>query len=55
LILVGKVNREYFSELIAKAEKFIQKKISFVVFHEDEFAMKEEKIISENDLLLWKK
>jgi hypothetical protein len=55
LILVGKVNREYFSELIAKAEKFIQKKIRFVVFHEDEFAMKEGKIISENDLLLWKK
>jgi hypothetical protein len=55
LILVGKVNREYFSELIAKAEKFIQKKIRFVVFHEDEFAMKEEKIISENDLLLWEK
>jgi hypothetical protein len=52
---VGKVNREYFSELIAKAEKFIQKKIRFVVFHEDEFAMKEKKIISENDLLLWEK
>ncbi len=55
LILVGKVNREYFSELIAKAEKFIQKKIRFVVFHEDEFSMKEGKIISENDLLLWEK
>jgi predicted nucleotidyltransferase len=55
LILVGKVNREYFSELIAKAEKIIQKKIRFVVFHEDEFAMKEKKIISENDLLLWEK
>lgn len=55
LILVGKVNREYFSELIAKAEKIIQKKIRFVVFHEDEFTKKENKIISENDLLLWKK
>jgi hypothetical protein len=55
LILVGKLNREYFSELIAKAEKFIQKKIRFVVFHKDEFARKEGKIISENDLLLWKK
>jgi predicted nucleotidyltransferase len=55
LILVGKVNREYFSELIAKAEKFIKKKIRFVVFHLDEFTSKEDKIISESDLLLWKK
>ncbi len=55
LILVGKVNREYFSDLIFKAEKFIQKKIRFVVFDENEFEMKEEKIIGENDLLLWKK
>jgi dTDP-glucose 4,6-dehydratase len=55
LIFVGKVNREYCSELISKAEKFILKKIRFVVFHEDEIALKEEKIISENDLLLWKK
>lgn len=55
LILVGKVNREYFSELIAKAEKFIQKKIRFVVFHMDEFTLKEDKIISGSDLLLWEK
>ncbi len=53
--LVGKVHRVYFSELIAKAEKFIQKKIRFVVFDVDEFADKEAKIISENGLLLWRK
>jgi predicted nucleotidyltransferase len=53
LILVGKVNREYFSDLIAKAEKYIQKKIRFVVFDEQEFSEKQEKIISEHDLLLW--
>jgi hypothetical protein len=55
LILIGKVNREYFSELIAKAENFIQKKIRFVVFDVVEFAIKERKIISGNDLLLWEK
>jgi len=55
LILVGKVNREYFSDLIAKAEKYIQKKIRFVVFSDEEFAVKQEKIISEHDLLLWSK
>ena len=53
LILVGKVNREYFSDLIAKAEKYIQKKIRFVFFSDEEFAVKQEKIISEHDLLLW--
>lgn len=53
LILIGKIKREYFSELMAKAEKYIQKKIRFVVFDADEFAEKEAKIISENDLLLW--
>jgi hypothetical protein len=55
LILVGKVNREYFNDLIIKAEKFIQKKIRFVVFDEKEFAAKEEKIVSDHDLLLWEK
>ncbi len=53
LILIGIVNREYFSELIGKAEKFIQKKIRFVVFDEQEFSSKQEKIISDHDLLLW--
>ncbi|MBU3662647.1 MAG: nucleotidyltransferase domain-containing protein [Bacteroidetes bacterium] len=55
LILVGKINRAYFSELIAKSEKFIHKKIRFVVFDAKEFAEKEAKIISENDLMLWEK
>jgi hypothetical protein len=55
LILVGKIKREYFSELIAKAEKYIQKKIRFVVFEEDEFAAKQAKVLSANDLLLWSK
>lgn len=53
LILVGSIKREYLSELIVKAEKYIQKKIRFVVFDADEFEKKETKIIAENDLLLW--
>ncbi len=55
LILVGKINREYFSELVIKAEKYIQKKIRFVVFHPQEFIDKRAKILHENDLLLWEK
>jgi predicted nucleotidyltransferase len=55
LILVGKIKREYFSELMAKAEKYIQKKIRFVVFDIQEFSLKQDKVISEHDLLLWEK
>jgi hypothetical protein len=55
LILVGEINREYFSELVIKAEKYIQKKIRFVVFQPQEFTDKRAKILHENDLLLWEK
>ena len=55
LILVGDVNREYFNDLIIKAEKFIKKKIRFVVFEPQEFLEKQNQILGLNDLLLWKK
>jgi hypothetical protein len=55
LILVGKVNREYFNELVIKTEKYIKKKIRFVVFDLKEFDEKRLRILESNDLLLWKK
>lgn len=55
LILVGNVNREYFHNLVVKAEKYIQKKIRFVVFSPEEFAQKHNQLLQENDLLIWKK
>lgn len=55
LVLVGEVNREYFNELVIKAEKYIKKKIRFVVFEPEEFEVKKIKILQLNDLLLWKK
>jgi hypothetical protein len=55
LIVVGKINREYFSDLVIKSEKYINKKIRFVVFIPNEFVEKKVKILQENDLLLWKK
>jgi hypothetical protein len=55
LILVGKINREYFNELVMKAEKYIKKKIRFVVFDQPEFEEKRSKILKTNDLLLWEK
>jgi hypothetical protein len=53
LILVGDINREYYSDLVIKAEKYIKKKIRFVVFQPQEFIDKKAKILQENDLLLW--
>jgi hypothetical protein len=53
LIMVGNINREYFSELVIKAEKYINKKIRFVVFNPEEFSVKKEKILNMNELLLW--
>jgi hypothetical protein len=55
LVLVGKVNREYFNELVIKTEKYIKKKIRFVVFDLNEFEGKRLKILESNDLLLWEK
>jgi hypothetical protein len=55
LILIGKINREYFNDLVIKAENYINKKIRFVTFSSLEFFDKKERILNEYDLLLWKK
>ncbi|MBC7381848.1 MAG: ArsR family transcriptional regulator [Bacteroidia bacterium] len=55
LILVGNINREYLNNLIFKTEKFVKKKIRYLVFDPNEFETKKEKILSSSDLLLWKK
>jgi predicted nucleotidyltransferase len=55
LVIVGNVNREYFSDLVIKAETYIKKKIRFVVFNPVEFEEKRFKILEQNDLLIWKK
>ncbi len=55
LILIGKVNREYFNDLVIKAESYINKKIRFVTFSALEFSDKKVRILNEHDLLLWEK
>ncbi len=55
LILVGDINREYLNNLIFKAEKYVKKKIKYLVFEPVEFDLKKNTILSPNDLLLWKK
>jgi len=54
LIFVGNINREYLNGLIEKSEKHIKKKIRYVLFSLDEFTIKKEHVISDEDLLLWK-
>lgn len=55
LILVGDINRDYFNDLVVKSEKYIQKKIRFVIFSQIEFLEKQHKILQENDLLLFER
>lgn len=54
LVFVGNINRDYLNKLIGKAEKHIKKKIRFVIWDASEFEQKRLKIISTDDLLLWK-
>lgn len=54
LVFVGNINRDYLNKLIGKAEKHIKKKIRFVIWDAKEFEQKRLKIISTDDLLLWK-
>ncbi len=54
LVFVGNINREYLNQLVEKAEKHIRKKIRYVLYSIDEFSDKRQKIITKNDLLLWK-
>lgn len=54
LVFVGNIDRDYLNTLITKAEKHIKKKIRFVLFSLEEFSEKKNKIISTQDLLLWR-
>ncbi len=55
LVFIGNINREYLNTLIEKAEKHIKKKIRYVLYTTEEFSKKKEKIITQKDLLLWKR
>lgn len=54
LVFVGNIDRDYLNQLISKAEKHIKKKIRFVLFTLNEFSIKKDKIVTNQDLLLWK-
>jgi len=53
LLIVGDVNRNYLSELTEKAEKIVNRKISYVIYREWELNLKEFKQKNIEPLLLW--
>jgi hypothetical protein len=55
LIFIGSINQEYLHKLIVKTEQVLNKKIKYLVFDAKEFELKKERILTTNDLLLWKK
>ncbi len=55
LVLVGDINKVYLAELIAKAEKKLNKKIKFIVYSEQEFSIDKIKERDVNPLLIWSK
>ncbi|MEL7340742.1 MAG: ArsR family transcriptional regulator [Bacteroidota bacterium] len=55
LILIGEINKIYLIELIDKAEKLIQRKIRYLIYTKEEFALRIEKEGDTDCLLLWKK
>lgn len=55
LVFVGKVNQNYLSELIAKAEKLISKKVRYIIFDNEEFVSHKYQIVSRDHVILWSK
>ncbi len=53
MVLVGDINKAYLVDLIAKAEKKINKKIKFIVYTEGEFDIEKIKERDVNPLLIW--
>lgn len=53
IVLIGDINREFLNVLICRAEKYMKKKIRYVIYNHEEFESIKDKIINETDLLLW--
>lgn len=53
LIFVGDINKDYLLKLVEKAESIINKKIRFVTFSKIQFEAQKDKILPENNLLIW--
>ena len=52
IILVGKINKNYLTDVIEKTEKIIERKIRYIAYTEEEFSKRSQ---NENQLLIWAK
>ena len=52
IILVGKINKNYLTDVLEKTEKIIERKIRYIVYTEKEFS---ERMQNKNQLLIWSK
>lgn len=53
LVLIGEVDRENLEDLVAKTERYIQRKIRTLVMKEKEFSASKETYLARPMLLLW--
>lgn len=53
LLFVGKVNKPYLVELIEKVEKLIKRKVRYLTYTAEEFALENNVINNQKLLLLW--
>lgn len=53
LIIIGNINKSYLIKLIEKAEGIINKKIRYVAFTPAQFEEQKDKVLPENNLLIW--
>lgn len=55
LVFIGNIDKNYLLNLVAKAERFIHKKIRYVQFSREEFEASRTSILNGSHLLLWRK
>lgn len=53
LVIVGDINREYLGKLTEKAESIINKKIKYVVYSNEQFEAQKNRVLAEQNLLIW--
>jgi hypothetical protein len=53
IIFIGRVNKEYLINLIDKVEPEIMKRIRYVIYSEEEFALNKNEILLEDSFLIW--
>ncbi|MDL5048238.1 hypothetical protein QQ054_19720 [Oscillatoria amoena NRMC-F 0135] len=53
LIIVGNINKEFLARLTEKAEAIIDKKLRYATFTPEQFNEQKDRVLPENNLLIW--